>query len=177
MSVQDESTLQAIHRLLLEIVENGQKIRNVKTDLKDIAEQNDEWRALREDIKELKTKQVEAKKLLEADKDYQIINSELGELKFKHKDLLEIMSHHLMEYRDSTGEDHIKDPEGEARQIITEAKIGKPDPLLVDGGRPRASNKPIKGQVSMESSIEGYGNPGGAPLTDGKSLAAGEGKE
>jgi hypothetical protein len=157
--MEDETNLDAIHRLYGEIVETTGKIKTVKSDLKDVAEQNDEWRSLQDEIKEANAKKVTAKKLLEADKDYQIINAELGELKFKHKDLLEIMSYHLNRYRAETGAEVVKDPEGEAREIITNSKLGKPNPLLAEGGTPRASKKPVKGQVSIESQIDGYGKP------------------
>jgi len=124
---EDESTLQAIHRLMLELAETRQKMKMVKEQLKDIAEQNDEYRALQEELKELSGKRQTAKKLLEADKDYQVMNSELEELKFKLKDLGEIMSHHLVTYFAETQATQITDDQGETRQVIVSAKIGKPE--------------------------------------------------
>ena len=99
----------------------------MRDDLKDVLLQNEEYQALQEEIKELTTKRQTAKKLLEADRDYQTINAELEELKFKQKDLQEIMSHHLVAHYNQTQDTQIKDPEGEVRQIILSAKIGKPE--------------------------------------------------
>lgn len=174
MAADEETTLAAIHRLYGEVVENVSKIKDARAHLKDIALQNDEWRDLQDDIKELSAKTQQAKKLLEADKDYQMVNSELAELKFKHKDLLEIMSHHLTHYRDETGNESIRDPEGDARQIIVDAKLGKPEAVLGDDKPARPSKKPLRGQVTMESQLEGYGTPGGRSVEisapDGSSI-------
>jgi FtsZ-binding cell division protein ZapB len=122
---EDKTTVDAIHRLMLELAEVRGKIKTVKDQLKDIAEQNDEYRALAEELKEVSEKRQTAKKLLEADKDYQLVNSELEEMKFKHKDLQEIMSHHLVTYFAETQATQITDESGETRQVIVSAKIGK----------------------------------------------------
>jgi len=123
--MEDKTTLDAVHRLMLEIAETRGKMKTVKDQLKDIAEQNEEYRALAEELKEVATKRQTAKKLLEADKDYQVVNSELEELKFKYKDLQEIMSHHLVTYFSETKETQITDNDGEKRQVVLTAKIGK----------------------------------------------------
>lgn len=123
--MEDKTTLDAIHRLMLEIAETRGKMKTVKDQLKDIAEQNDEYRALEEELKELTTKRQSAKKVLESDRDYQLVNTELDELKFKYKDLQEIMSHHLVNYFSETNATQITDEAGETRQVIVSAKIGK----------------------------------------------------
>ena len=76
---EDRTTQEAVGRLMIELAEVRAKIKAFKDDLKDIAEQNDEYRALQEDLKEATEKKATAKKLLEADKDYQVVNSELEE--------------------------------------------------------------------------------------------------
>lgn len=154
---EDETTLAAIHRLYPEIVESSAKIRSTRDDLKDVAEQNDEYRGLQEDIAELKQKQTQAKEVLAHDGDYQTIKSELEELKFKHKDLLEILSHHLIAYRDETDSGFVEDPEGEARRIIMTAKLSKPDSIH----KSAPGKKVLPGQVTIESQVEGYGLPRG----------------
>jgi hypothetical protein len=121
----DSTTLAEIHRLMLEVAETRGKMKKIKDDLKDIAEQNDEYRAIQEDLKEVSEKRATAKKLLEADKDYQVVNSELEELKFKYSDLQEIMSHHLVNYFRESGETQIKTPDGETLQVVVSAKLGK----------------------------------------------------
>jgi len=123
----DEKTIDAIHRLMTEITETKQKAKTVKENLKDVLEQNDEYRALEDDLKELTTKRAAAKKVLQADKDYQMVSSELEELKFKLKDLQEILSHHLVTYYDESKKLQLKDAEGEVRPVILSAKIGKPE--------------------------------------------------
>lgn len=123
----DEKTIDAIHRLMTEITETKQKAKTVKENLKDVLEQNDEYRAMEDDLKELTTKRAAAKKVLQADKDYQLVSSELEELKFKLKDLQEILSHHLVTYYDENKKLQLKDAEGEVRPVILSAKIGKPE--------------------------------------------------
>jgi len=123
--MEDKTTLDAIHRLMIELAETRGKMKTVKDQLKDIAEQNDEYRALAEELKEVGEKRATAKKLLEADKDYQVVNSELEELKFKHADLQEIMSHHLVTYFRESGETQLKTPDGETLQVVVSAKLGK----------------------------------------------------
>ena len=73
-----------------------------------------------------------AKKLLEADKDYQVVNSELEELKFQYKDLQEIMSHHLVTYFSENQTTQITDDQGETRSVILKATIGKAEALFDD---------------------------------------------
>ncbi|HVQ44854.1 MAG TPA: hypothetical protein VMT30_07910 [Candidatus Saccharimonadia bacterium] len=123
--MEDKTTLEAVHRLMLELAETRGKMKKIKDDLKDIAEQNDEYRVLQEELKEVSEKRATAKKLLEADKDYQVVNSELEELKFKHKDLQEIMSHHLVTYFSESGETSLTTPDGETLQVVVSAKLGK----------------------------------------------------
>ncbi len=123
----DEKTLEAIHRLLTEMTETRGKLKAMNLDLKDVMEQNDEYRKLQDELKELTVKRASAKKLLEADKDYQVIAGEVEELKFKLKDLSEILSHHLVTYYNETHQTEIKDNDGEVRAVIISAKIGKPE--------------------------------------------------
>ena len=124
---EDKTTIDAIHRLMIEIAETRGKMKTVKDQLKDIAEQNDEYRTLEEELKEMTSKRQIAKKVLESDRDYQLVNSELEALRFKYKDLQEIISHHLVSYFSETQATQITDDQGETRQVIVSAKIGKPE--------------------------------------------------
>jgi chromosome segregation ATPase len=126
---EDESTLGAIHRLMQEMEETRHKIKDMRDNIKDVLLQNEEYQALQEEIKEMTTKRQQAKKLLDADRDFQTLNSELEELKFKLKDLQEIMSHHLVTHYDDTRQTQIKDPDGEVRQIVLSAKVGRPEAI------------------------------------------------
>ena len=125
----DETTLEAIHRLMIEIEETKGKMKEFKQQLKDTMEQNEEYRNLQEELKELTAKRQTAKKILEADNDYQTINAEVDELKFKLKDLQEIFSHHLVTHYNATQEPYIKDNDGEVRQVLLSAKVGKPEAI------------------------------------------------
>jgi FtsZ-binding cell division protein ZapB len=125
--MEDKTTLDAVHRLMIEMAELRGKMKTVKDQLKDVMEQNDEYRAIAEELKESSGKRQTAKKLLEADKDYQLVNSELEELKFKYTDLQEIMSHHLVTYFRESGETQLKTPDGDTLQVVVSAKLGKPE--------------------------------------------------
>ena len=127
LATEDETTMGAIHRLMVEMEETRQQTKAIRDNLKDVLLQNEEYQALQEEIKELTTKRQQAKKLVEADRDFQTLNAELEELKFKQKDLQEIMSHHLVTYYNETRETQVKDADGEVRQIILSAKVGKPE--------------------------------------------------
>lgn len=131
-ATEDKTTLDAIHRLMLELQEVKGKMKTIKDQLKDVAEQNDEYRAIQEELKEAGVKRQTAKKMLEADKDYQVVNSELEELKFQFKDLQEIMSHHLVTYFSETQNTQITDDQGETRSVILKASIGKAEALFDD---------------------------------------------
>ena len=131
MEAQEEkTTLDAIHNLMTEMAETRAQIKTVRDQLKDVVDQNEEYKAVEEELEQLKPKRQEAKKLLEADKDYQLVNSELEELKFKYKDLQEIMSHHLVTYYSETQNTQITDNAGETRQVILIAKIGRPEAIV-----------------------------------------------
>lgn len=122
----EENTLDAIYRLLTEISEAKGQVKTAKDGLNDVLEQNEEYKKLQDELKELTKKRGEAKKMLQADKDYQAVNSELEELKFKLKDLHEILSHHLVTYYNETQNTEITAPDGEVMQVVLSAKIGRP---------------------------------------------------
>lgn len=126
-AVEDRNTLESIHRLLPEIRETKDKIKTVREQLKDVVDQNEEYKVLQEEVKELTVKRQTAKKLLQADSDYQKINADLDDYKNKLKDLQEIMSHYLVTYYNETNKTQIRDNEGETRQLILNAKMGKPE--------------------------------------------------
>jgi chromosome segregation ATPase len=127
ITAEDESTLTAIHRLMQEMEQTRDKMKDMRDNIKDVLLQNEEYQELQEEIKEMTTKRQQAKKLLESDRDFQTLNSELEELKFKLKDLQEIMSHHLVTHFSDSRELQIKDNDGEVRQIILSARVGKPE--------------------------------------------------
>lgn len=121
-----ESVEASIQRLMGELKEEKDKIRVVKDSVRDLMEQNDEYRAMQEELKELTTKRASAKKLLQADNEFQKLNSELEELKFKYKDLQEILSHHLVTYYNQTQKTEVTGESGETYQVVVSAKLGRP---------------------------------------------------
>ncbi len=121
----EETTIDAIYRIITEISEAKGQAKTAKDGLNDVLDQNEEYKALQEELKELTKKRGEAKKLLQADKDYQAVNGELDELKFKLKDLHEILSHHLVTYYNETQNTEITAPDGEVLQVVLSAKIGR----------------------------------------------------
>ena len=125
--IEDKSTVDAIHRLLPEMRETRDKIKTVREQLRDIMDQNEEYKQLQEEIKDLSTKRLQARKLLQADSDYQKINADYDDYKNKLKDLQEIMSHYLVTYYNETQKTQIRDNEGETRQVLLSAKMGKPE--------------------------------------------------
>lgn len=121
----DEKTLDAIHRLLVEIAQTKGELKTLRDGLADELEQNDEYKEVAEEAKDLANKRREVKKSLQADKAYQKLSSEVEELRFKLKDLQEILSHHLVTYYSESGSTEITDSNGESHQVIISAKIGK----------------------------------------------------
>ena len=127
--MEDETTVDAIHRLLSELAETKNQIKTTRDQIEGILEHNDEYKQLQEEVKTLITKRTEMKKMLDADKDYKHFNEELDELRFKLKDLQEILSHHLVTYYNETRSTQIKDQDGEVRPVLLSAKIGRPEAI------------------------------------------------
>ncbi len=121
----DETTTDAIERLMTEVEETRAEMKTLKEAVKDILEQNDEVKTIQEELKEVAPKRAKLKELLADDKDFQLRNGELEELKFKLKDLQEIMSHHLVTYYNETKSTQFKGSDGEVRQLVISAKIGR----------------------------------------------------
>lgn len=120
----DKQTLTEIHRLLPEIEETKAKLKVIRANLKDVLEQNDEYKAMQTEISELVTKRAEGRKLLLSDRDYQKLNAEIEDYRFKLRDLEEILSHHLLEHYNRTQKAEVVDSSGNARPMIISAKIG-----------------------------------------------------
>jgi ABC-type phosphate transport system auxiliary subunit len=121
----DESTLDAVHRVMTEISETKLQVKTVRDTIRDVLEQNEEYTALQEELKELTKKRATMKKLLESDKDYQKVAADLDELRYKLKDLQEILSHHLVTYYNETQNTEITDSNGETHTVVLSAKIGR----------------------------------------------------
>lgn len=124
--VEERTPLEAIHNLMPEMRESQKKVKTLRDQLKDAMENNAEYTVIAEQIKELATKRSEAKKILLDDKDFQKLTTELDDERLKLKDLQEILSHYLVSYYRETNETKVTDDMGETRQLLLNAKIGKP---------------------------------------------------
>lgn len=125
--MEDKTTLQAIHRIMPELRESKEKLKNLREQLKDVMEQNDEYKQIAEEIKALSEKRLAAKRALLDDKDYQKVSEDMDDERTKQKDLQEILSHYLVSYYQETNDTRVTDDLGETRQVILQAKVGKPE--------------------------------------------------
>ena len=124
----DDKTTQAeIARLIEEIDETKRGLKTVRDQLRDAIDQNEEYKAAQAEIEKLAAKRADARKMLLEDRDYQKINSELEESRFKLRDLNEILSHHLIEHYSKTQKTEITDAAGATRTVILSAKLGRGD--------------------------------------------------
>ncbi len=119
------STIQSIHRLMQDACETRNKLATLRDQLKDVMEQNEEYRQIVDEMKELTKKRAEAKKALADDKDYQVVSADLDDYRLKLKDINEILSQHLVLYYNQTHQTKIVDAGGETRSLLLSAKIGK----------------------------------------------------
>ena len=119
------ATLDSIHRLVIEASETRNQVAAIRDQLKDVMENNPEYRQIVDEMKELTKKRAEAKKALADDKDYQQVSADLDDLRLKLKDINEILSQHLVLYYNQTSSTKIIDSNGETRSLILSAKLGK----------------------------------------------------
>ena len=125
MANDDKQTVVEIQRLLSEIEQTKNDMRTLREQLKDVMEQNDEYKRLEAEIKELTDKRQAAKQVLLDDTAYQKLHEELEDYKFKSRDLNEILSAHLIEYYQQTQRTEVPDKDGSNRPLIISAKVGK----------------------------------------------------
>ncbi|MDQ5943899.1 MAG: hypothetical protein QG675_667 [Patescibacteria group bacterium] len=126
-NMEDKTTLEAIHRIMPELRESKEKLKTLREQLKDVMDQNDEYKQIAEEIKALSEKRLAAKRALLDDKDYQKISEDMDDERTKQKDLQEILSHYLVSYYQETNDTRVTDDLGETRQVILQAKVGKPE--------------------------------------------------
>lgn len=119
------ATIESIHRLMQEFGETREKLGALRDQLKDVMENNAEYRAIVDEMKDLTKKRAEAKKALADDKDYQVISADLDDYRLKLKDINEILSQHLVLYYNQTQQTKIVDAGGETRSLVLSAKLGK----------------------------------------------------
>jgi len=123
--MEDKNTLEAIHRLMPEIREAQTKVKTLREQVKDLMDQNDEYKRLAEEIKALGEKRLAAKAVLMEDKEYQKVSADFDDERLKLKDLQEILSHYLVSYYRENDTTQVTDDLGETRAMILQAKIGK----------------------------------------------------
>ena len=123
----DKTTTTEISRLIDEIDETKRELKTIREQLRDALDQNEEYRAAQTETETLATKRAEARKMLLDDRDYQKINAELEDTRFKLRDLNEILSHHLIEHYSQTQKTEVTDATGTTRPVILSAKLGRAD--------------------------------------------------
>lgn len=143
------SLINSIHRIGQDIHESRQKIRTVKAEYKEAILELDEYTELQDLLKLVADKRKLLKAAIKDDANCSHIASELEELNFKLKDQRDILSFHLVAYKEETSDGFVKfdEDDGKVRPIRLKATLDKPE-------------------YHQEM----------LPL-DGKSLAAGEAKE
>lgn len=122
----DMELMKSIRRVELDIDESKERIATLK-EARQVSLDNMQEYA---DVTELEGKLKEARETLKwaltDDKDIAPIDADLEEERFKLKDLRDILSVHLLKYRDDTGQNFVEE-EGskKIRPLIITAKKGK----------------------------------------------------
>lgn len=124
----DMELIESIRRVELEIAESSGKIKRLKADRADAVEQLQEHA----DVQELADKLKEARATLKAaitdDPTVGPITAELEEEQAKLKDLRDILSLHLVRYRETSEKQYIEETDSsKVRPILVTAKLGKPE--------------------------------------------------
>jgi septum formation topological specificity factor MinE len=125
MSV-DMQQLQAIHHLQDEVSEADREVKTLVEDYEQQLADLPEQQAVDEAEQALKEARDRLKITIASDPDLAKLADRIDEAKFHRRDLVEILSHHLVVYHDETGRDVIKDREATTRAIEFKAKLGKP---------------------------------------------------
>lgn len=125
MSV-DMLQIRAIHDRELELEAAVRSVKELADERIALIEVLDEYRALQDALTAVKEARVRLKMAVSDNHELNRLEVEIGEAKFKKRDLTEILSHHLVVYTQDTGRDVIRDREGCTRQIELKAKEGKP---------------------------------------------------
>jgi polyribonucleotide nucleotidyltransferase len=120
----DAEMIESIRRVEQDIRESAAKTKRLKADALDAAQQLQEY----QDVQELAAKLKEARATLKAAIMDDRIAAELEAETATLKDLREILSHHLVRYREASENSYIEDEESnKVRPILVTAKLGKPE--------------------------------------------------
>jgi hypothetical protein len=133
----DLQQLQAIHHLQGEVSDADREVKTLVEDYEQQLADLPEQQAVDEAERALKEARDRLKITIASDADLAKLADRIDDAKFRRRDLVEILSHHLVVYHDETGRDVIKDREATTRAIEFRAKLGKPtldQPRLPLGG-------------------------------------------
>ena len=125
MSV-DIQQLHQIHHLQGEVSEADREVKTLVEDYEQQLADLPEQQAVDEAERVLKEARDRLKITIASDSDLAKLADRIDEAKFRRRDLVEILSHHLVAYHDETGRDVIKDREATTRTIEFKARLGKP---------------------------------------------------
>ncbi len=165
-------TIQAsIARLDQEILENKTLAKRVRREIAELVQETDEFQEIQRLEGELKAARTKLKIELQGDNQYNTLKSEQEELRFKGKDLKEILSHHLVEYRLTEHMSTVVTEPGVQKQIVLAGKLDKAEPentrmeLSFSGDRSREQmeadatlNAPLAVRDEAERLIKKHGS-------------------
>lgn len=165
--------------LIESIRRTEQDIRQVRSQVKDLAEELESvimqasgYQRVAKLTEELGAARKDLQFELSEDTDYKATSEAIGELKFKMADLQSILSQHLLEYREATNASFVEEEDSKkVRHIEVKAKLGKPEYHQEEMG--------FTGDVEISDPTGKviHRSAKAQSRLDGKSLAAGEGKE
>lgn len=169
----DMDLIENIRRVEADIRQGKAQLKELGEELEEIATNAAGYRRVAELTEELGT----ARKMLQAelaeDTDYQRTSDAAGEIKFKLKDSQDILSAHLLEYREHTQTDYVEEEDSKkVRNIVVTAKLSKPEyhqEALEFTGDVEVTG--LDGKVIHRS------KKAEERVLSGKELAAGEGSE
>jgi hypothetical protein len=125
MSV-DLQLLQAIHRIESELDQINREVKQLEGDRSALIAELPESEALADALQALYEARTRLRIAIRDNHEVNRLEVDLAEVRFKRRDLKEILSHHLVVYTQDTGRDVVKDHESRNRQIELKAKLGKP---------------------------------------------------
>jgi hypothetical protein len=122
----DLQMLHEIHRLQGEINAATREVKGFLEQHEQRISDLPEYQALQGALAVVAETRARLKIAIQDDRELNRLHVEIGEAKFKRRDLGEILSHHLVAYTQDTGRDVVRDMESRNRRIELRARLGKP---------------------------------------------------
>lgn len=125
----DRDLMMSIRRVEQDIRESRDHIKDLTADRKEQVLQMSAHLRVEEIKKDLRDAQEYLKGEIKVDNNVSALDAKIAEERSKLTDLHEILSIHLVKYRDDTDEKEVKfdEDDGKVRPILVTAKLGKPE--------------------------------------------------